>query len=359
MTDKDIISLYKDKTVFSWKSIPDEHRKYLDNRFTDSESYKESVWRILYNIETRPICKICGKPVKFVGRKDNIFAKTCCKECNKKIHTKEKTPEEIYYDSLSTNEKTKYTCLKRYGVEHVSQLSSNIFIANNPNKQQIIKDKIRNTRINKYGQYMSPDNIESLLTNEAKSKRRQSFVQTMINKYGDKKYRNWEKHHQTCMIRYGVYCWQKTLEFKQMMHQKSSIIQAKKYETQKRNNTFNTSKPEIESYSIIKSVFSDVIYQYKDKDRYPFVCDFYIPSLDLFIECNYHWTHGSKPYEGTDEDMCKVNEWKEKHTKYYDNAIYNWTIRDVQKYEYAIKNKLNYLLFYNINELKNWANPNK
>ena len=30
-------------------------------------------------------------------------------------------------------------------------------------------------------------------------------------------------------------------------------------------------------------------------DRYPFACDFYISSLDLFIECNYHWTHGGKP----------------------------------------------------------------
>ena len=37
-------------------------------------------------------------------------------------------------------------------------------------------------------------------------------------------------------------------------------------------------------------------------DRYPFACDFYISSLDLFIECNYHWTHGGKPYEGTEDD---------------------------------------------------------
>ena len=34
----------------------------------------------------------------------------------------------------------------------------------------------------------------------------------------------------------------------------------------------------------------------------PFACYFYIPSLDLFIECNYRWTHGGKPYEGTEDD---------------------------------------------------------
>ena len=48
-------------------------------------------------------------------------------------------------------------------------------------------------------------------------------------------------------------------------------------------------------------MLSDVITQYKD-DRYPFACNFYIPSLDLFIECNYHWTYGGKPYEGTEDD---------------------------------------------------------
>ena len=46
----------------------------------------------------------------------------------------------------------------------------------------------------------------------------------------------------------------------------------------------------------------DIIRQYKS-DLYPFACDFYIPSLDLYIECNYHWTHGNKLYEGTKEGL--------------------------------------------------------
>lgn len=35
----------------------------------------------------------------------------------------------------------------------------------------------------------------------------------------------------------------------------------------------------------------DVVRQYRDP-RYPFFCDFYVRSLDLFVECNFHWTHG-------------------------------------------------------------------
>ena len=76
----------------------------------------------------------------------------------------------------------------------------------------------------------------------------------------------------------------------------------------------------------------------------------------MFIECNYHWTHGGKPYEGTDEDKCKVNRWKEKKTKYYNNAIHNWTVRDVNKRKVAKENNLNYIEFFDIDELKKFIN---
>ena len=98
--------------------------------------------------------------------------------------------------------------------------------------------------------------------------------------------------------------------------------------------------------------------QYKDA-RYPFACDFYIPSLDLFIECNYHWTHGSKPYEGTDDDRQIVEKWKAKGTKFYINAINTWTIRDVNKLNIAKQNKLKIKIFYNIFDFKTCINKMK
>ena len=101
--------------------------------------------------------------------------------------------------------------------------------------------------------------------------------------------------------------------------------------------------------------YPDVKYQYKS-DVYPFVCDFYIPELYLYIECNYHWTHGNKPYEGTEEDNIKLNKWKQGNTKYYDNAIYTWTNLDIRKYNIAKENKLNYLIFYSFNNFKKYFN---
>ena len=76
--------------------------------------------------------------------------------------------------------------------------------------------------------------------------------------------------------------------------------------------------------------------------------------MDLYIECNYNWTHGNKPYEGTEEDIEIVNKWKAKNTRFYDNAINTWTIRDVKKRNIAKQNNLNWIEFFSILELNSF-----
>jgi hypothetical protein len=128
------------------------------------------------------------------------------------------------------------------------------------------------------------------------------------------------------------------------------------YKTKKKNNTFNSSSTENKSYLILKEKYIDVIKQYKS-ELYPFICDFYIPSLDLYIECNYHWTHGSHPYDKNNkEDQILLEKWKTKNTKYYNAAIHTWTIRDVNKRNIAKQNNLNYKEFYSILELITYLN---
>ena len=136
------------------------------------------------------------------------------------------------------------------------------------------------------------------------------------------------------------------------------LIQEKINNTKRKNNSFNISKQENKSYILLKKKYLDVITQYKSKE-YPFICDFYIPSLDLYIECNYHWTHGGHPYNSNcDNDVLLVENWKQKKTKYYNNAIITWTIRDINKRNIVKQNKLNYIEFWNINEVKEWLNKN-
>ena len=126
------------------------------------------------------------------------------------------------------------------------------------------------------------------------------------------------------------------------------------YQTRKANHTFKTSKPEDEAYKLLKQKFPDVIRQYRSTE-YPFFCDFYIPSLNLYIECNFSWTHGGIPYVA-DDYVCQqqLAEWRAKGTAYYKNAIETWTIRDVRKRE--ISQKLNWKEFWTIEDMKEWIN---
>ena len=127
--------------------------------------------------------------------------------------------------------------------------------------------------------------------------------------------------------------------------------QLKSNETKRNNRSFNKSAPEEKMYEELCNQYGidNVIRQYFDKERYPFACDFYIPSEDLFIECNYSWTHGGHPFDPMNlDDISMLEAWQEKAktSQYYQNAIYTWTVLDVKKREYANKYHLNYKMLY-------------
>ena len=136
------------------------------------------------------------------------------------------------------------------------------------------------------------------------------------------------------------------------------IILEKQYQTKKKNNSFNISNPEniFKEYLINKYGEENVISQYRDENRYPFNCDFYIKSEDLFIELNLTWTHGGHPFnKDNEEDILLLEYWKQKAetSDYYKNAIYTWTILDIKKQKIAKENKLNYLCIYNLEDYNN------
>ena len=89
--------------------------------------------------------------------------------------------------------------------------------------------------------------------------------------------------------------------------------------------------------------------QYCKDKRYPFLCDFYLPKYDLFIEIQGIWTHGGHPFnQYNEDDLRKLNLWKSKNTKYYKNAVNVWTQRDPLKRKTAKDNNLNYLEIFSI-----------
>lgn len=127
----------------------------------------------------------------------------------------------------------------------------------------------------------------------------------------------------------------------------------KRFSTMKNNGNLGKNKftkAEQTYYQKLLQIYSedDILTQYFD-ERYPFACDFYIKSIDRFIELNACWTHGGRPFDPTNEECCqKLDFWKEKakESKYYQNAIYTWTDLDVRKRNIALKNNLNIEFIY-------------
>lgn len=159
----------------------------------------------------------------------------------------------------------------------------------------------------------------------------------------------------TCLNRYGV--------SSPMM---LSEVVDKVGESKRINKTWSTSKPEENMYVILCDKFGkkDVVRQYKCK-RYPFHCDFYIKSLDLFIELNATWLHGKHWFDSSNkDDIDTLQVFKQKIAlghRFYEVAIDVWTVRDVKKRQTAIDNNLNYVVFWknDLSDFKEWLNTDK
>jgi hypothetical protein len=122
-------------------------------------------------------------------------------------------------------------------------------------------------------------------------------------------------------------------------------------ETARKNNSYQSSRAEEELYRKLCEQYSsdDVYRQYKDETRYPFDCDFYVKSQDLFIEVNKHPSHGPHPFNPENPDdikLLKKLESDTKHPEWNKLIIDVWTKRDVLKHQTAKKNNLNYLTIY-------------
>ena len=408
------------------KNLSEVEKQYLDNRFKDkSESYKEIIYRIKFRIDQRPVCVVCGKPVKWYNT--NNYHKTCSNKCAnilgqqtirkncienygvdnhaKRDDIKEKLRESYKQNSEKIKESRIKTNLEKFGYENpfsspeikekIKQYNSLNYGVLYASQRNEVKEKTKQTCKERYGVIAGWNTINHTksiiekygVDNVAKSNTiKEKTKQTCINKYGDttplknkcvkdkiretchKKYGvNWtsqaaitKKHAKENNIKkYGVEYPQQLIENRKHMSEimSSPKIQEKRLNTLKLNGTIGLqiSNEEKLTFNKLKEKYLDVINQYRDKYRYPFNCDFYIQSLDLFIECQYSWTHGGHPYN-KENDKEKLELWKEKakKSKYYQNAINTWTIRDVNKREIANKNNLNYLEFFSYKDFLKW-----
>lgn len=258
--------------------------------------------------------------IKQVKKKALDFYKDFQKvqERNKKIEQTKfsKYGYKCNFSSKDTKLNGRATCKKKYGNEEIF-------------KTNHFKEATKNTYLNKYGttSFSKTPQFKDLFKNKEWSKQRELKKQrTLMSKYGCKNTNN------------------------------VPGVKEKRLQTLHKNNSFNKSCPEENCYGILKDKFPDTIRQYKD-ERYPFNCDFYIPSKDLFIECNFHWTHGGEPFDENNQQHIKRLEfWRSKDTVFYKKAEEVWTKRDKDKIKTFIDHNLNHKIFYTEEEFIEWIN---
>ena len=310
---------------------------YIETRYSDSSSIKETLGRIKNHVEIRPKCKYCHKGyVSYYGLNNGkaIFFDFCSHSCMS-LGTRDKAEQTSlsrYGEKHFANkEKAKQTCLKRYGVEYVNQ-------------SEEIKEKVKETCLERYGS-TSPLGSK-MIFNKTKESLKKNYG---VDSPGKSK-KIQEKIRTTMMTRYGVISAFSLQSSIKKSHTKEVI--EKINETKRKNHTFNTSKFEEKMFLFIKQRFPSVKRQYKDKLRYPWRCDFYIPELDYFIEIQGYYTHNDHPFNpNSEEDIKLIEQYKERYGTNC-QAITIWTIKDVEKREYAKKNNLNFKEIWTLKEGK-------
>lgn len=274
--------------------------------------------------------------LKATARHFNLPISTCryyLKKLGIKLHSKEVTDElqkeaclkrktsdkdrfnnekyilasEYYLDGHSLLETSqKYKISRRTLVKAFSYLD--ITRHSKEEEFRLKTEKTKKNNLKKYG-------VENYVETEEFKQKAQT---TMLNKYGKTSYmktKDGQEHYiKVCRKKYGVDNFTQSKEYLE-----------KSYKTKKEHNSFNCSKPEENFYLKLLEIFSkeDVFRQYTD-ERYPFACDFYIKSIDTFIELNLTWTHGFHKFKANnEEDKNKLAIWEEKAktSSYYRNAI--------------------------------------
>lgn len=276
---------------------------------SDKYDYSQTIY-VNQRTNVKIICPIHGL---FEQKADSHIRGNGCRLCGLESEKR----KGVHSWSDEQREKTRATCLERYGAARY--LDSDVGksrmaeVRENPEFRQKMKDII------------SSDDVQ-------------------------------EKMHRTCLDRYGV-------PFPMQLEE--TVIRVG--DTKRKNGTWNKSKSEEKMYQLLCDHFGkdDVKRQYRQDVRYPFHCDFYILSRDLFIELNATWLHGGHWFDETNpDDVQQLQLWKDleqQGKRFYGVAIDVWTVRDVKKRKMAEKNGLNYLVFWDdkLSDFLNWLSSVK
>lgn len=193
---------------FKKKYLTSDYYKYvvsqtsfLDEIYSDVKLWQRR-YHIINNIDHILTCPLCGRP-RAVKTDRAGYMKTCddptCigqgRSLSKKKSDKDKYGTDNYFITEEYKQKSRQTCLKKYGVEHIGQAKE-------------VKDKIKKK---------TDKNREERLVRQKANKK--DYKDLCLEKYGVEHYQQSkvfkQKSRQTCFEKYGVEHYAQTEEWKQ------------------------------------------------------------------------------------------------------------------------------------------------
>lgn len=269
--------------------------------------------------------------------------------------------------------KAKQTRIDKYGGAYTLSKDSSLaekarqnalINLSDPTFKKMVIDKRQKTMLSRYGA-ISPNHVPEFnqkrldtlfehygVTSWSQSeegRNRISEAQKMINSDPILRKQATDRRKATTQARYGVDHYAQLPSFREKVSQRMSDPSVLEHLAKMRmSGVAGVSTLENRMYETLCEIYGkeDVKTQYCS-EKYPWACDFYIVSKDLYIELNGFWTHGGHWFdENDDNDLSTYQNWVEKDTKFFDNALRQWTKRDALKRQKAIAENLNYLVFW-------------
>lgn len=244
--------------------------------------------------ELNHTCNYCGKPTKFIGLTSG-YRMYCSRSCTSK--------------SPISKEKSKTTCVERYGVSSYSKTSTHRNMIQNQNKSESFKSKIRDTIKNR--------------TDETKNQINEKRYTTNIIKYGHKHASQSSEVKKTALDnnkhKYGV------VSTSQLSHVKNKAIETS-------YNKYNTKYP-CQNTDVIDRIQETKRYNYYDnlvcklkaKNIIPLMSKDEFTNKKYKFQCNHcktkFTTDVSNAYSITCRKCSKNRSQYEQHIKEYIECI--------------------------------------
>lgn len=200
-------------------SYPDAVKQWVEE---SGLTLRQAKWLMEHaDVESIPVCPVCGSPVHFENGSKWCSAKCSNKDASKKEKIKqvclEKYGDTSYTRTKECKEKTRQTCLKKYGVESYSKLPEftekmkkscmERYGVENYSQTQEYHDRIKQTCLEKYG-VESHSQLDSFKEHISKIQR---------SKTSEERALILERHKKTCLEKYGVENYSQTQKSKEHM----------------------------------------------------------------------------------------------------------------------------------------------